>query len=68
MKILAAIIIVLTMLNLPSESMAQSLTDGLIDDGSLTQNSLQLIALITVLSLAPGILIMITCYPFTITV
>ena len=68
MKILAAIIIVLTMLNLPSESMAQSLTDGLIDDGSLTQNSLQLIALITVLSLAPGILIMITCFPFMITV
>ena len=68
MKILAAIIIVLTMLNLPSESMAQSLTDGLIDDGSLTQSSLRLIALITVLSLAPGILIMITCFPFMINV
>lgn len=48
--------------------MAQTLTDGLIDDGSLTQRSLQLIALITVLSLTPGILIMITCFPFMIKV
>ena len=52
----------------PSYGIAQSLTDGLIEDGSLTQSSLQLIALITVLSLAPGILIMITCFPFMITV
>ena len=47
---------------------AQGLTDGLLEDGSLTQNSIQLIALITVLSLAPGILIMVTCFPFMITV
>lgn len=53
---------------LASESHAQVLTEGIINDGSLTQSSLQLIALITVLSLAPGILIMITCFPFMITV
>lgn len=52
----------------PGQLLAQGLAEGLIENGSLTQNSLQLIALITVLSLAPGILIMITCFPFMITV
>ncbi|MEN8892710.1 flagellar type III secretion system pore protein FliP [Planktotalea arctica] len=53
---------------LPCDASAQSLAEGLIEDGSLTQSSLELIALITVLSLAPAILIMITCFPFMITV
>ncbi|MBU2959708.1 flagellar type III secretion system pore protein FliP [Citreicella sp. C3M06] len=35
---------------------------------SVTAASLQLIALITLLSLAPGIAIMITCFPFLVTV
>jgi len=52
----------------PADLAAQSLSDGLLQDGSLTQSSVQLILLITVLSLAPGILIMITCFPFMITV
>ncbi|KPQ21762.1 MAG: flagellar biosynthetic protein FliP [Rhodobacteraceae bacterium HLUCCA24] len=47
---------------------AQEITIGLGDDGSLTARSLQLIALITVLSLAPGIAVMITCFPFLVTV
>lgn len=58
----------LLILLFPSDGFAQSLAEGLIEDGSLTQSSLQLIALITILSLAPGILIMITCFPFMITV
>ncbi len=68
MRIFTAVLTCALLFLVPSESFAQSLTDGLIDDGSLTQSSLQLIALITVLSLAPGILIMITCFPFMITV
>ena len=47
---------------------AQQLSFDLGDGGSLTGTSIQLILLITVLSLAPGILIMITCFPFLITV
>jgi len=46
---------------------AQNLTLSL-GDGSLTSTSLQLIALITLLSLAPGIAIMVTCFPFVVTV
>lgn len=47
---------------------AQELTLDLGDGDSLTARSLQLIALITVLSLAPGLAIMITCFPFVVTV
>ncbi|MEM6496191.1 MAG: flagellar type III secretion system pore protein FliP [Pseudomonadota bacterium] len=47
---------------------AQELTVNLGDETSLTARSLQLIALITVLSLAPGLAIMITCFPFVVTV
>ena len=36
--------------------------------GSVTATSLQLIALITLLSLAPGIAMMVTCFPFMVTV
>ena len=55
-------------LALPSLVAAQELTLDLGDEGSLTARSLQLIALITVLSLAPGLAIMITCFPFIVTV
>ena len=37
-------------------------------DGSLAARSVQLLILITLLSLAPGLAIMITCFPFIITV
>lgn len=49
-------------------AMAQGLTLSLGDGGSLTAQGLQLIALITVLSLAPGLAITITCFPFIVTV
>ena len=47
---------------------AQQVSISLGDDGSLSARTLQLIALITVLSLAPGLAIMITCFPFIVTV
>lgn len=47
---------------------AQGVSVNFGDGDSLTSVSLQLIAAITVLSLAPGILIMVTCFPFIITV
>ena len=69
MKLRTYIILAITAyVALISPATAQPVIDGLIEDGSLTQNSIQLIFLITVLSLAPGILIMITCFPFMITV
>jgi flagellar biosynthetic protein FliP len=47
---------------------AQELTLDLGDDGSLAARSIQLIVLITVLSLVPGLAIMVTCFPFIVTV
>jgi flagellar biosynthetic protein FliP len=49
-------------------AVAQQFSLDLGEGGSLTGTSVQLILLLTVLSLAPGILIMITCFPFLITV
>ena len=47
---------------------AQSLSITLDEGGSLAQTSVQLLVLITVLSLVPGLAVMITCFPFVVTV
>jgi flagellar biosynthetic protein FliP len=55
-------------LAIPGIAMAQEVTLDLGDGGSLTARTFQLIALITLLSLAPGLAIMVTCFPFVVTV
>ncbi len=47
---------------------AQGITLSFGDDPSLTARSVQLLVLITLLSLVPGLAIMITCFPFIVTV
>jgi flagellar biosynthetic protein FliP len=47
---------------------AQQISIGLGESGSLSATSFQLIALITVLSLVPGLAVMVTCFPFIVTV
>ena len=47
---------------------AQELSVNFGDDGSLTVRTVQLFVLLTLLSLAPGIAIMVTCFPFMVTV
>jgi flagellar biosynthetic protein FliP len=56
------------LLLLPGAAAAQDLTLSLGDGGSLSVRTIQLILLITVLSLAPGLAIMVTCFPFIVTV
>lgn len=64
-----ALILLAIAIATPSQSaFAQGITIEFGDEGSLTARSLQLIALITVLSLAPGLAVMITCFPFVVTV
>jgi flagellar biosynthetic protein FliP len=53
---------------LPTFALAQGISIDLGQDGSITNRTIQLFILITVLSLAPGIAIMITCFPFFVTV
>ena len=54
------------LLLLPGAAAAQDLTLSLGDGGSLSVRTIQLILLITVLSLAPGLAIMVTCFPFIV--
>lgn len=59
---------VLVVSSFGGEAIAQEITVSVGDSSSLTGRSIQLFALITVLSLAPGLAIMITCFPFIVTV
>ncbi len=56
------------LLAMPQVAQAQELSLSLADNGSISARSIQLILLLTVLSLAPGLAIMITCFPFLVTV
>ncbi len=47
---------------------AQGISISLGEDGSLAATSIQLILLLTVLSLAPGLAVMVTCFPLIVTV
>ncbi len=51
-----------------SATLAQDISIDLGNDGSLSARAIQLFVLITVLSLVPGLAIMITCFPFMVTV
>ena len=53
---------------LGSDAFGQDISINLGDDGSLSARAIQLFLLITVLSLAPGLAVMITCFPFIVTV
>ncbi|MCA8928240.1 MAG: flagellar type III secretion system pore protein FliP [Alphaproteobacteria bacterium] len=53
---------------LPGLALAQSVSIDLGPDGALTPRLVQLFAIVTVLSLAPGVLMMVTCFPFMVTV
>jgi flagellar biosynthesis protein FliP len=60
------LVLIFTTLALPAA--AQSLSVDLGGDGSLSVRSIQLLVLITVLSLVPGLAVMVTCFPFIVTV
>ncbi|MFN4057304.1 MAG: flagellar type III secretion system pore protein FliP [Roseinatronobacter sp.] len=52
-----------------ASALLDQMTEGLTaPDGSLAMRSVQLIVLLTLLSLVPGILVTVTCFPFIVTV
>lgn len=53
---------------LTTSASAQEITISMGENGSLATRSIQLIVLVTLLSLVPGLAIMITCFPFIVTV
>ncbi|WP_461469505.1 flagellar type III secretion system pore protein FliP [Pararhodobacter sp.] len=53
---------------LPGAALAQELTLSMGEGGGLAVRSVQMLVLLTLLSLVPGLLIMVTCFPFVVTV
>jgi len=64
----ATIYLVLGLSLLAGPALSQDLSISLGDDGSLATRSIQLFVLVTLLSIVPGLAIMITCFPFMVTV
>ncbi len=64
--ILGVFAIALTMFAAPVS--AQEISISLGDEGSIAARSIQLLVLVTILSIVPGLAIMITCFPFIVTV
>ena len=62
----AGLAILLALIATPALTQSLSLSMG--DGGSLTARTVELFAIITVLSLAPGLAMMVTCFPFIVTV
>ncbi len=65
LRLVACVIGIVT---LAGPAMAQEIAINLGDDGQLAGRSVQLLLLITVLSVVPGLAVMVTCFPFIVTV
>lgn len=61
-------LLILISLLVSGPAVAQDIAISFGDDASISARALQILALVTVLSLAPGLAIMITCFPFIVTV
>ena len=62
------LILPLALMLMAGPAAAQDISISMGDGGALSARTIQLMLLITVLSLAPGLAIMITCFPFMVTV
>ncbi len=65
-RIAALVLIALVLAAMPAT--AQEIIVNLGDEGALATRSITLIALVTLLSLVPGLAVMVTCFPFIVTV
>jgi flagellar biosynthetic protein FliP len=62
------LVLAVALAGLPAVAMAQEISISLGDESGLSARVVQLFLLLTVLSLAPGLAIMVTCFPFIVTV
>lgn len=65
---LAAVVALALALGLPGAAMAQAVSIDLGEGQGLSGRVIQLMLIVTLLSLAPGIAMMVTCFPFMVTV
>lgn len=68
MPLLARLMVSLLLLALAGPAVAQDISIDFGDEGSLATRSVQLLLLVTILSIVPGLAVMITCFPFIVTV
>ena len=66
--LLAALLAALPALLIAGTAAAQEITLSFGEGASLAERSIQLLVLITLLSLVPGLAVMLTCFPFLVTV
>jgi flagellar biosynthesis protein FliP len=64
MRVVLAVALIL----LPGAALAQQVSIDFGDGNSLSTRAIQLLLLVTVLSLVPGLAVMVTCFPFIVTV
>ena len=62
------LLLIVLLIGAANPALAQELTVNLGDQGALSAQGVQLLVLITVLSLVPGLAVMVTCFPFIVTV
>ncbi|GAA3858847.1 flagellar type III secretion system pore protein FliP [Celeribacter arenosi] len=67
-KIVPFIAIALVASFLPHAAISQDFSMSFGDDGSMATRAIQLLVLVTVLSIVPGLAVTITCFPFIVTV
>jgi len=67
-KFLTLLFAILLLIHQPGSAGAQEISFDFGEGNSLAGRSIQLLVLITLLSLVPGLAIMITCFPFIVTV
>lgn len=67
-RIIPLILIVIATIGLADAAMAQDISIDLGDEGSLASRSIQILLLVTILSIVPGIAVTLTCFPFIVTV
>ena len=60
--------LVLLAVALAGPALAQQVTLDMGEGGSLATRSIQLMVLVTILSIVPGLAVMVTCFPFIVTV
>ena len=63
-----SLVLAAVLIGLAGPAAAQALSIELGGEGSLSMRSVQLLLLVTVLSIAPGLAVMVTCFPFIVTV
>lgn len=68
MRIRAFIAVAMILTALPAGAQGIVPSDLLGGDASLTERSIQILLLVTVLSIVPGLAVTITCFPFVVTV